>query len=46
MHTVEYLILELLNCWFFVMTDARMSFYLSSVALLFFAVMRYYWKKS
>lgn len=44
MHTVEYLILELLNCWFFVMTDARMSFYLSSVALLFFAVMRYYWK--
>lgn len=33
---IEYVILEILNIWFFIMTDSKMTFIVSSVCLLFF----------
>lgn len=44
MHIVEFAILELVNYWLFVMTNARMSFALSSVLLVFIFFMRFYWQ--
>ena len=44
MHTIEFVVLEIINYWLFVLTDARMSFYLSSCMLLFIFVMRFYWE--
>lgn len=44
MHTLEFIILEVLNYWLFIKTDARMSFYLSSLMLVFVFVMRFYWQ--
>ena len=44
MRLAEYLILEGINAWFFYMTDARMSFYLSSAMLVYVFLMRFYWQ--
>lgn len=44
LHTLELIIMELINLWLFRQTDARMSFYLSSLMLLYIFVMRYYWQ--
>ena len=42
---IEYAILELLNIWFYKMTDASMAFYLTGAFLVFFAVVRLERKK-
>ena len=43
-HAIEYVILELINFWFYRQTDARMCFYLSSVMLVYAFVMRFFWQ--
>ncbi len=44
MRWYEFLILEVINYWFYIMTDTRFSFYLSSLMLAYIFVMRYYWQ--
>ena len=44
MHTLEFIILEVINYWLYTMTDARMSFYLSSLMLLFLYLSKFYGK--
>ncbi len=44
MRIYEYAILEGINYWFFVMTDSRVCFYLSTVVLVYVFFMRYFWQ--
>lgn len=42
-HALELVILEIINYWLYLKTDARMCFFLSSLMLLYVFAMRYYW---
>ena len=42
---VEYAVMELLNIWFYRMTDASMAFYLSTMFIVYFAVVHLEKKK-
>ena len=43
-HLIEYVILEAVNFGLYKLTDARMSFYLSTLLLVYVYVMRFYWQ--
>ena len=43
-HLIEYVILEAVNFGLYKLTDARMSFYLSTLLLIYVYVMRFYWQ--
>ncbi len=44
MRIYEFVILEAINYWLFVMTDSRVCFYLSSAMLVYVFFMRYFWQ--
>ena len=41
-HTIELIVLELINVWFFKMTNTRLCFLLTSVVLIYVFGLRYY----
>ncbi len=44
MRIYEFIVLEVFNYWFYLMTDTRVSFYLSSLMLAYLFFMRYFWQ--